>query len=274
MSDISPGPSPISLSPTPPSTPSSYGFSYPQGGSALTSPGHTHSQTPSSPSLSSPPPLTGTLPKSRPTPKPPRQRPNLPPPRPPSGTSGLSPQPLDHATGLLDGLSPESMSTGKANRQTRKHWVRIFPVKRIRISSGSRVRFIRQFWRACVIYKLCYGETKALNLNGCWLLSASALWMLLFCSGLRAGGRWALIQTGKKQCVYLISPDVTSPSGCVCCTYVTSFLLFFRVLLAVFSVLLTLLSAWLWRVKPHPNTSTMPWTSNTHHLRNTRFTHK
>lgn len=121
MSDISPGPSPISLSPTPPSTPSSYGFSYPQGGSALTSPGHTHSQTPSSPSLSSPPPLTGTLPKSRPTPKPPRQRPNLPPPRPPSGTSGLSPQPLDHATGLLDGLSPESMSTGKANRQTRWH---------------------------------------------------------------------------------------------------------------------------------------------------------
>ncbi|XP_056626875.1 rho GTPase-activating protein 44 isoform X1 [Triplophysa dalaica] len=111
VSDISPGPSPVSLSPTPPSTPSSYGFSYPQGGSALTSPGHAHSQTPSSPSLSSPPPLSGTLPKSRPTPKPPRQRPNLPPPRPPSGTSGLSPQPLDHAAGLLDGLAPESMST-------------------------------------------------------------------------------------------------------------------------------------------------------------------
>lgn len=116
VSDISPGPSPVSLSPTPPSTPSSYGFSYPQGGSALTSPGHAHSQTPSSPSLSSPPPLSGTLPKSRPTPKPPRQRPNLPPPRPPSGTSGLSPQPLDHAAGLLDGLAPESMSTGKVIR--------------------------------------------------------------------------------------------------------------------------------------------------------------
>ncbi|XP_057214228.1 rho GTPase-activating protein 44 isoform X3 [Triplophysa rosa] len=111
VSDISPGPSPVSLSPTPPSTPSSYGFSYPQGGSAVTSPGHAHSQTPSSPSLSSPPPLAGTLPKSRPTPKPPRQRPNLPPPRPPSGTSGLSPQPPDHAAGLLDGLAPESMST-------------------------------------------------------------------------------------------------------------------------------------------------------------------
>ncbi|XP_065128234.1 rho GTPase-activating protein 44 isoform X5 [Paramisgurnus dabryanus] len=110
VSDLSPGPSPVSLSPTPPSTPSSYGFSYPQGGSTLTSPGHAHSQTPSTPSLSSPPSLTGTLPKSRPTPKPPRQRPNLPPPRPP-GTSGLSPQPLEHPTGLLDGLSPESMST-------------------------------------------------------------------------------------------------------------------------------------------------------------------
>uniref|UniRef100_A0A9J8A152 Rho GTPase-activating protein 44 n=1 Tax=Cyprinus carpio carpio TaxID=630221 RepID=A0A9J8A152_CYPCA len=67
VSDLSPGPSPVSLSPTPPSTPSSYSFSYPQG-SVLTSPGH--SQT-----------LAGTLPKSRP--KPPRQRPSLPPPQPP-----------------------------------------------------------------------------------------------------------------------------------------------------------------------------------------------
>ncbi|XP_016341078.1 rho GTPase-activating protein 44-like [Sinocyclocheilus anshuiensis] len=93
VSDLSPGPSPVSLSPTPPSTPSSYSFSYPQSGSVLTSPGHNHSQT-----------LTGTLPKSRPMPKPPRQRPNLPPPQPP--------QPLEHTPGLLDALSAgESMST-------------------------------------------------------------------------------------------------------------------------------------------------------------------
>ncbi|XP_051529558.1 rho GTPase-activating protein 44-like isoform X2 [Myxocyprinus asiaticus] len=111
VSDLSPGPSPVSLSPTPPSTPSSYGFSYPQGSSFLTSPGHNHSQTATTPSLFSAPPFTGTLPKSRPTPKPPRQRPNLPPPQPP-GTPGLSPQPLEHAAGLLDGLSSgESMST-------------------------------------------------------------------------------------------------------------------------------------------------------------------
>ncbi|XP_052467991.1 rho GTPase-activating protein 44 isoform X2 [Carassius gibelio] len=99
VSDLSPGPSPVSLSPTPPSTPSSYSFSYPQG-SVLTSPGHTHSQT-----LSSPPPLASTLPRSRPMPKPPRQRPPLPPPQPP-------PQPLEHTPGLMDTLSPgESMST-------------------------------------------------------------------------------------------------------------------------------------------------------------------
>uniref|UniRef100_A0A672PL18 Rho GTPase-activating protein 44 n=1 Tax=Sinocyclocheilus grahami TaxID=75366 RepID=A0A672PL18_SINGR len=93
VSDLSPGPSPVSLSPTPPSTPSSYSFSYPQSGAVLTSPGHNHSQT-----------LTGTLPKSRPMPKPPRHRPNLPPPQPP--------QPLEHTPGLLDTLSTESMSTG------------------------------------------------------------------------------------------------------------------------------------------------------------------
>ncbi|XP_016144410.1 rho GTPase-activating protein 44 isoform X2 [Sinocyclocheilus grahami] len=92
VSDLSPGPSPVSLSPTPPSTPSSYSFSYPQSGAVLTSPGHNHSQT-----------LTGTLPKSRPMPKPPRHRPNLPPPQPP--------QPLEHTPGLLDTLSTESMST-------------------------------------------------------------------------------------------------------------------------------------------------------------------
>ncbi|XP_008275971.1 rho GTPase-activating protein 44 [Stegastes partitus] len=110
MSDQSTGqPSPVSLSPTPPSTPSPYGFSYPQGYATIGSPSQL--QTATTPSLSSPPSLAGTLTKARPTPKPPRQRPNLPPPQPPT-TPGTSPQPLEHSSGLLDGLSPgESMST-------------------------------------------------------------------------------------------------------------------------------------------------------------------
>uniref|UniRef100_A0A8C3B1N1 Rho GTPase-activating protein 44 n=1 Tax=Cyclopterus lumpus TaxID=8103 RepID=A0A8C3B1N1_CYCLU len=113
MSDQSTGqPSPVSLSPTPPSTPSPYSFSYPQGYATIGSPGQI--QMAATPSLSSPSSLAGTLTKTRPTPKPPRQRPSLPPPQPPS-TPGTSPQPLDHSTGLLDGLSPgESMSTGEA----------------------------------------------------------------------------------------------------------------------------------------------------------------
>ncbi|XP_072224582.1 rho GTPase-activating protein 44 isoform X5 [Leuresthes tenuis] len=117
MSDQSTGqPSPVSLSPTPPSTPSPYGLTCPPGQVPPSSPG----QTPlgASHSLSSPPSLTGTLTKSRPAPKP-RQRPSLPPPQPPPAPPGLSglamapvPQPLEQ--GLLDGLSPgESMSTGK-----------------------------------------------------------------------------------------------------------------------------------------------------------------
>uniref|UniRef100_A0A6Q2Z7A9 Rho GTPase-activating protein 44 n=1 Tax=Esox lucius TaxID=8010 RepID=A0A6Q2Z7A9_ESOLU len=112
MCDQSPGqPSPVSLSPTPPSTPSPYGFSYPQGYATIGSPGQ--AQPAAAPSLSSPPSLVGALAKARPTPKPPRQRPSLPPPQPP-GTPGSSPQPLEHSGGLLDGLSPgESMSTGK-----------------------------------------------------------------------------------------------------------------------------------------------------------------
>lgn len=110
MSDQSTGqPSPVSLSPTPPSTPSPYGFSYPQGYATIGSP--SQSQTATTPSLSSPPSLAGTLAKPRPTPKPPRQRPSLPPPQPPT-TPGTSPQPLEHSSGLLDGLPPgESMST-------------------------------------------------------------------------------------------------------------------------------------------------------------------
>ncbi|XP_042575768.1 rho GTPase-activating protein 44-like isoform X8 [Cyprinus carpio] len=107
MSDQSTGqPSPVSLSPTPPSTPSPYGLGCPPGHAPTSSPG----QTPlgGSHTLSSLPSLTGTLTKSRPTPKP-RQRPSLPPPQPPT-VPPTAPQPLEQ--GLLDGLSPgESMST-------------------------------------------------------------------------------------------------------------------------------------------------------------------
>ncbi|XP_075310334.1 rho GTPase-activating protein 44 isoform X5 [Odontesthes bonariensis] len=117
MSDQSTGqPSPVSLSPTPPSTPSPYGLACPPGQVPPSSPGQTPFGAPHS--LSSPPSLAGTLTKSRPAPKP-RQRPSLPPPQPPPAPPGLSglamapvPQPLEQ--GLLDGLSPgESMSTGK-----------------------------------------------------------------------------------------------------------------------------------------------------------------
>ncbi|XP_077067872.1 rho GTPase-activating protein 44 isoform X3 [Siphateles boraxobius] len=107
MSDQSTGqPSPVSLSPTPPSTPSPYGLGCPTGHAPTSSPGQTPLGGPHM--LSSPPSLTGTLTKSRPTPKP-RQRPSLPPPQPPTVPPTV-PQPLEQ--GLLDGLSPgESMST-------------------------------------------------------------------------------------------------------------------------------------------------------------------
>ncbi|XDV13701.1 hypothetical protein PO909_002059, partial [Leuciscus waleckii] len=107
MSDQSTGqPSPVSLSPTPPSTPSPYGLGCPTGHALTSSPGQTPLGGPHT--LSSPPSLTGTLTKSRPTPKP-RQRPSLPPPQPPTVPPTV-PQPLEQ--GLLDGLSPgESMST-------------------------------------------------------------------------------------------------------------------------------------------------------------------
>ncbi|XP_029946523.1 rho GTPase-activating protein 44 isoform X4 [Salarias fasciatus] len=115
MSDQSTGqPSPVSLSPTPPSTPSPYGLACPPGQLPPSSPGQTPLGAPHS--LSSPPSLSGTLTKSRPAPKP-RQRPSLPPPQPPTAPPILGgpvmapiPQPLEQ--GLLDGLSPgESMST-------------------------------------------------------------------------------------------------------------------------------------------------------------------
>uniref|UniRef100_A0A2K6EL61 Rho GTPase-activating protein 44 n=1 Tax=Propithecus coquereli TaxID=379532 RepID=A0A2K6EL61_PROCO len=99
-------PSPVSLSPTPPSTPSPYGLSYPQGYSLASG----QLSPAAAPPLASPSVFTSTLTKSRPTPKP-RQRPTLPPPQPPTvNLSASSPQSAESP--LLDGVSPgESMST-------------------------------------------------------------------------------------------------------------------------------------------------------------------
>nr|XP_024645996.1 rho GTPase-activating protein 44 isoform X1 [Macaca nemestrina] len=99
-------PSPVSLSPTPPSTPSPYGLSYPQGYSLASG----QLSPAAAPPLASPSVFTSTLSKSRPTPKP-RQRPTLPPPQPPTvNLSASSPQSTESP--MLDGMSPgESMST-------------------------------------------------------------------------------------------------------------------------------------------------------------------
>ncbi|XP_033040402.1 rho GTPase-activating protein 44 isoform X4 [Trachypithecus francoisi] len=99
-------PSPVSLSPTPPSTPSPYGLSYPQGYSLASG----QLSPAAAPPLASPSVFTSTLSKSRPTPKP-RQRPTLPPPQPPTvNLSASSPQSTEPP--VLDGMSPgESMST-------------------------------------------------------------------------------------------------------------------------------------------------------------------
>ncbi|XP_065388863.1 rho GTPase-activating protein 44 isoform X5 [Macaca nemestrina] len=99
-------PSPVSLSPTPPSTPSPYGLSYPQGYSLASG----QLSPAAAPPLASPSVFTSTLSKSRPTPKP-RQRPTLPPPQPPTvNLSASSPQSTEPP--MLDGMSPgESMST-------------------------------------------------------------------------------------------------------------------------------------------------------------------
>uniref|UniRef100_A0A2K6RL22 Rho GTPase-activating protein 44 n=1 Tax=Rhinopithecus roxellana TaxID=61622 RepID=A0A2K6RL22_RHIRO len=99
-------PSPVSLSPTPPSTPSPYGLSYPQGYSLASG----QLSPAAAPPLASPSVFTSTLSKSRPTPKP-RQRPTLPPPQPPTvNLSACSPQSTEPP--VLDGMSPgESMST-------------------------------------------------------------------------------------------------------------------------------------------------------------------
>lgn len=102
-------PCPLSLSPTPPSTPSPYGLSCPPGYPLAAG---QLSPAAAAPPLASPPSFMSTLTKSRPTPKP-RQRPTLPPPQPPTGSlSASSPQSTEHP--VLDGMSPgESMSTGE-----------------------------------------------------------------------------------------------------------------------------------------------------------------
>ncbi|XP_064127870.1 rho GTPase-activating protein 44 [Loxodonta africana] len=119
-------PSPVSLSPTPPSTPSPYGLNYPQGYSLASG---QLSPAAAAPPLTSPSVFTSTLAKSRPTPKP-RQRPTLPPPQPPTGSlSASSPQPAEHP--MLDGMSPgESMSTDLVH----------FDIPSIHVELGSSLR--------------------------------------------------------------------------------------------------------------------------------------
>ncbi|XP_059524562.1 rho GTPase-activating protein 44 isoform X2 [Myotis daubentonii] len=119
-------PSPLSLSPTPPSTPSPYGLSYPQGyplASGQLSPAAV-------PPLASPSSFASTLTKSRPTPKP-RQRPTLPPPQPPTASlSASSPQSTEHP--VLDGMAPgESMSTDLAHFDVPSIHVELGPALRL-----------------------------------------------------------------------------------------------------------------------------------------------
>ncbi|XP_033618673.1 rho GTPase-activating protein 44 isoform X2 [Fukomys damarensis] len=118
-------PSPVSLSPTPPSTPSPYGLSYPPGYSLASG----QLSPAAAPPLASPSIFTSTLAKSRPTPKP-RQRPTLPPPQPPTvSLSASSPQSTEHP--MLDGMSPgESMSTDLVH----------FDIPSIHIELGSTLR--------------------------------------------------------------------------------------------------------------------------------------
>ncbi|KAM6174349.1 rho GTPase-activating protein 44 isoform 2-T2 [Erethizon dorsatum] len=118
-------PSPISLSPTPPSTPSPYGLGYPPGYSLASG----QLSPAGAPPLASPSVFTSTLAKSRPTPKP-RQRPTLPPPQPPTvSLSASSPQSTEHP--MLDGMSPgESMSTDLVH----------FDIPSIHIELGSTLR--------------------------------------------------------------------------------------------------------------------------------------
>ncbi|XP_010338173.1 rho GTPase-activating protein 44 isoform X5 [Saimiri boliviensis] len=118
-------PSPVSLSPTPPSTPSPYGLSYPQGYSLASG----QLSPAAAPPLAAPSVFTSTLTKSRPTPKP-RQRPTLPPPQPPTvNLSASSPQSTEPP--MLDGMPPgESMSTDLVH----------FDIPSIHIELGSTLR--------------------------------------------------------------------------------------------------------------------------------------
>ncbi|XP_060060432.1 rho GTPase-activating protein 44 isoform X2 [Erinaceus europaeus] len=126
MTDQSAGqPSPLSLSPTPPSTPSPYGLSYPQGYSLASGP----LSPAAAPPLASPSVFTSTLTKSRPTPKP-RQRPTLPPPQPPTVSLSTS-SPLSTEHPVIDGMSPgESMSTDLVH----------FDIPSIHVELGSTLR--------------------------------------------------------------------------------------------------------------------------------------
>ncbi|XP_012863675.2 rho GTPase-activating protein 44 [Echinops telfairi] len=119
-------PSPVSLSPTPPSTPSPYGLNYPQGYSLASG---QLSPAAVTPPLASPSVFTSTLTKPRPTLKP-RQRPTLPPPQPPTiNLSASSPQPAEHP--VLDGMAPgESMSTDLVH----------FDIPSIHVELGSTLR--------------------------------------------------------------------------------------------------------------------------------------
>lgn len=129
VTDLSAGqPSPLSLSPTPPSTPSPYGLSYPQGYSLASG---QLSPAAAAPPLTSPAGFATAAAKSRPTPKP-RQRPTLPPPQPPTvSLPGPSPQSTEHP--VLDGTAPgESMSTGNraaAPARFLSHLGRLRPVQ-------------------------------------------------------------------------------------------------------------------------------------------------
>ncbi|XP_036307800.1 rho GTPase-activating protein 44 isoform X3 [Pipistrellus kuhlii] len=127
MSELPAGqPSPLSLSPTPPSTPSPYGLSYSQGYPLASGP-----LSPAAvPPLASPSSFASTLTKSRPTPKP-RQRPTLPPPQPPTASlSASSPQSTEHP--VLDGMAPgESMSTDLAHFEVPSIHVELGPALRL-----------------------------------------------------------------------------------------------------------------------------------------------
>lgn len=106
------------------------------------------------------------------------------------------------------------------------------------------------------------------TLNGCWLLSACPLWMLLFCSGLRAGvgGLW-FGRVRSSVCIWSHPTSRLRPA-----------VLFIRgIIPAVFAVCFWLRSACYSCCclhgsdvsnSPHPSTCTPSWTPNAHDLTN------